>query len=230
LLDHETIAALTQVFETLHFEEDLGAVVLAGKERAFVGGASIHNMRELNPDTAREFISNLHRCLTAIRHLPVPIIAAIRGYALGAGCELACACDIRLAGESAVFGMPEIKVAIPSVIEGALLVPLIGLSRAAHMVLTGETVEAKEAERIGLVSKVLADTAVEEEALRMAEEIAGFSSPAVRLQKQLLLQWQNSGIEQAMNASIESFSQAYTTNHPNEAMSAFLEKRKPKFI
>lgn len=229
LIDREAMSALLQVFETLKTEPNLGAVVLAGKARAFVGGASIHEMRDLNPDSARNFISDLHQCLTAIRHLPVPVIAAIRGFALGAGCELACACDLRLASETAVFGMPEIKVGIPSVIEGALLVPIIGLSRAAHMVLTGETVNAQEAERIGLVSKVLPDAQIEDEATRIAEEISGFSSNAVRLQKNLLLQWQNKGMEQAMQDSIEAFSQAYTSGDPHEAMSAFLEKRKPNF-
>jgi enoyl-CoA hydratase len=227
LLDREAMAALLQVFETLKTEPDLGAVVLAGKVRAFVGGASIHAMRDLNPETARTFIRDLHQCLTAIRHLPVPVIAAIRGYALGAGCELACACDLRLASETAIFGMPEIKVGIPSVIEGALLVPLIGLSRTAHMVLTGETINAQEAERIGLVSKILPDAQIEDEAIRIAEEIADFSPNAVRLQKNLLLQWQNKGMEQAMQDSIEAFSQAYTTGDPHEAMSAFLEKRPP---
>lgn len=229
ILNRAAIAALQEAFSELSQAENLGAVVICGSGKAFVGGADVREMRELAPDTAKIFISQLHAALTAIRELPVPVIAAVNGYGLGAGCELVAACDLRLAAENAVFGMPEIKVGIPSVIEAALLVPLIGLGKTAELVLTGEPISAREAERIGLVNRVVAGEELEKEAFMLAEKIASYGSTAVRLQKQLLAEWLRIGLEEAMTASVDSFAKAFTTTEPNEAMTAFLEKRPPKF-
>lgn len=229
ILNRAAIAALHAAFNELAQTEKLGAVVIIGSGRAFVGGADVGEMRQLNPETARVFISELHAAFEAIRALPVPVIAAVNGYALGAGCELVAACDLRLAAQEAIFGMPEIKVAIPSVIEAALLVPLIGLGKTAELVLTGEPITAVEAERIGLINRVVPVKKLEAEALALAEKISQYSSQAVRLQKQLLHQWLNLSPEAAMQASIAAFAQAFSTTDPHEAMTAFLEKRPARF-
>jgi enoyl-CoA hydratase/carnithine racemase len=229
IFSRAAISALHQTVNELAQAHNLGAVIITGSGRAFVGGADVREMRELEPGSAREFITALHNSFEAIRSLPVPVIAAVNGYALGAGCELLTACDLRIAASNALIGMPEIKVGIPSVIEAALLVPLVGLGKATELVLTGENIDAREAERIGLVNKVVAPEALEEEALALAEKLAGYSPRAMRLQKQLIRRWLNLSGDDAIHAGVEAFSQAFMSNDPQEAMTAFLEKRPPRF-
>ena len=118
-------------------------------ERAFVGGADINELAALDRDSARDFITLVHRCCDAFRRLPVPVIARIDGYALGAGLELAAACDLRVASERSHFGMPEVRIGIPSVVEAALLPRLIGAGRARRLLLTGETIDAADRARLG---------------------------------------------------------------------------------
>src|ERR1700756_1058705 len=130
------------------------AVVSGAGERAFVGGADIGEIAALDHASARSFITLVHRCCDAFRRLPVPVIARIEGYTLGAGLELACACDLRVASERSAFGMPEVKIGIPSVVEAALLPKLIGQGRARRLLLTGETIGVAEALDWGLVDVV----------------------------------------------------------------------------
>ena len=143
-------------FADLATQDDLRAVVLTGAgERAFVGGADVDEMAALaGPDDARAFITKVHQCCAAVRDLPVPVIARIGGYCLGAGLELAAACDLRVASESAVFGMPEVRLGIPSVVEAALLPALIGWGRTREMLLLGDTFGAHAALQMGLVGVV----------------------------------------------------------------------------
>ena len=130
-------------------------MILTGAgERAFVGGADIAELAHLDRDTARDFISLVHRCCDGFRRLAAPVIARIDGYALGAGLELAAACDLRVASERAMFGMPEVRVGIPSVVEAALLPQLIGNGRARRLLLTGETIDAAQALDWGLIDAV----------------------------------------------------------------------------
>ncbi len=138
-------------------DPDLRLAVLSGAGgRAFVGGADIDEIAALDHASARSFITLVHRCCDACRRLPVPVIARIEGYALGAGLELAAACDLRVAGDNAVFGMPEVAIGIPSVVEAALLPRLVGEGRARRLLLTGETIGAAEALAWGLVDAVAA--------------------------------------------------------------------------
>src|SRR5215467_9114845 len=138
------------------------AIVTGAGERAFVGGADISEIAALDRDSARDFITLVHRCCDAFRRLPVPVIARIDGYALGAGLELACACDLRVASDRALFGMPEVRIGIPSVVEAALLPKLIGQGRARRLLLTGETINAAEALAWGLVDLVAPPAALDE--------------------------------------------------------------------
>src|SRR5215813_1051574 len=135
---------------------ELRLVILTGAgERAFIGGADVAEIAALDRDSARDFIISVHRCCAAFRRLPVPVIARIDGYALGAGLELACACDLRVASERALFGMPEVRIGIPSVVEAALLPKLIGHGRARRLLFTGETISAAEALSWGLLDVVV---------------------------------------------------------------------------
>jgi len=205
--------------------EDLRAVVLTGAgERAFIGGADIREMAQLDAARAREFITQLHRMCAVLRDLAVPVIARINGYALGAGLEVAAACDLRVAAASAVFGMPEVKVGIPSVIEAALLPSLIGWGRTRELLLLGESIDADTALRWGLVERVVPldglDAAVE--ACLAALLKAG--PRATRLQKKLIRQWEELPVSGAIAAGIDAFAEAYATDEPSRLMRAFLDR------
>ncbi|SVB21070.1 uncharacterized protein METZ01_LOCUS173924, partial [marine metagenome] len=135
-LNSEGIYELSRSFDAIVDNPTVRAVILAGAgQKAFVGGADIVELSNLDTETARIFISSLHKLFTKIRNFPVPVIAKINGYALGAGMELAAACDLRIASNTAVFGMPEVQVGVPSVIEAALLPRLVGWGKASYLVL-----------------------------------------------------------------------------------------------
>jgi enoyl-CoA hydratase/carnithine racemase len=155
----------------------------------------------------------------------VPVIARVNGYALGAGCEVAAACDLRIASSNAVFGMPEVKVGIPSVVEAALLPGLIGWGRTRELLLFGENIDAATALAWGLVEQVVApgelDGAV---AARLASLLAA-GPQAVRLQKKLIRQWEDMTPSHAVRAGIEAFTQAYDTDEPARMMAAFAKRR-----
>jgi len=154
-LNRELMSEIVSAVAEVGDDPRLRLAVLSGAgERAFVGGADIGEIAALDHVTARSFITLVHRCCDAFRRLPVPVIARIDGYALGAGLELACACDLRVASERAIFGMPEVRIGIPSVVEAALLPKLIGHGRARRLLLTGETIGAEEALSWGLVDAV----------------------------------------------------------------------------
>jgi enoyl-CoA hydratase len=211
------------VFESLAADETLRAVIVTGAgEKAFIGGADIHEMAELDTNTAAGFITRLHRCCAAVRDLPVPVIARIQGYALGAGLELAAACDLRIAADAARFGMPEVKLGIPSVIEAALLPGLIGWGRTRRMLLLGEMFDAREVERWGLVEAVVPKPMLDNAVERMIEAILLAGPRAVRLQKKLIRRWEDLPLREAVEAGIDTFPVAWETSEPVERMRDFL--------
>jgi enoyl-CoA hydratase len=143
---------LTAAVDAVALRDDVRVVVLRGAgERALIGGSDVAEMAALNPATARIFITDLHRACDALRRLPVPVIARMRGYCLGGGLEIAAACDFRIAAEDARMGMPEVQVGVPSVIEAALLPELIGWGRTRRLVFTGGMIDAAKAYDWGLV-------------------------------------------------------------------------------
>jgi enoyl-CoA hydratase/carnithine racemase len=228
-LNVENMAAFVGILERLAKEDDLRAVVLTGAgERAFIGGADVHAMAQLDPPHAEAFITLVHRTCDSLRALPVPVIARINGYALGAGLEVAAACDLRIASSNAVFGMPEVKVGIPSVVEAALLPGLIGWGRTRELLLFGENIDAPTALAWGLVEQVVApadlDAAIE---ARLAALLAN-GPQAVRIQKKLIRQWEDLTLSQAVSRGIESFVEAYGTDEPAHMMAAFTQRRRPR--
>ena len=216
-----------KVMESLARESDLRCIVLTGAgDRAFVAGADILEMGEIStPPQARAFISQVHACCEAVRAFPAPVIARINGHALGAGLELAASCDLRVASETASFGMPEVRVGVPSVVEAALLPGLIGWGRTREMLLLGLTYDAATAREMGLVDEVVAgealDTAVE---ARVAGLLAA-KPEAVKLQKALIRRWEDLPMREAVQAGIDVFAQAFLTSEPQEAMSAWRKAR-----
>jgi enoyl-CoA hydratase/carnithine racemase len=156
----------------------------------------------------------------------VPVIARIRGYCLGAGLEIAAACDLRVAAEDARFAMPEVRVGIPSVIEAALLPRLVGMGRARELVLTGEAIPAAEALAIGLVERVVPADHLDEAVEDWLASIVTAGPRALALQKALLRQWQELPLEEAIAKSIDAFAEAYESDEPRRLMRAFLERRR----
>jgi enoyl-CoA hydratase len=197
-------------------------VVTGAGERAFVGGADIAELAALDQDSAREFITLVHRCCDGFHRLPVPVIARIDGYALGAGLELAAACDLRVASERAVFGMPEVRVGIPSVIEAALLPQLIGYGRTRRLLLTGVTIDAEEALTWGLVDAIASPDRLDAVVERFAAAILAGGPHAIRLQKRLILDWEELPTGAAVARGIEIFTEAYATDEPRQMAGARL--------
>lgn len=226
ILNRALIAALGEQLTALGRDEGLRAVVLRGAgERAFIGGADIRDMAALDEASAREFITLLHRACDAARRLPVPVIARIEGYALGAGLEVAAACDIRIAAEGARFGMPEVKVGIPSVIEAALLPSLIGWGRTRRLLYTGETIAAAEAERWGLIERCVPKAELDGAIDAALAAILACGPRAIRLQKALIREWEELPLSQAIARGVTRFGDAFKTDEPKRMMGAFLAGR-----
>jgi len=223
-------AVMTQfadLFHGLAADLALRAVVLSGVgDRAFIGGADIEEMAGLaGPAAARAFILKVHACCRAIRDTPVPVIAAINGWCLGAGLEIAAACDLRLAVDSAQFGMPEVKLGLPSVVEAALLPSLIGWGRTRRILMTGETFGAADALAWGLVEEVhphaLLFAAVED----LLDKLLEAEPRAVQIQKALIRAWEDLPVTRGIAAGVEAFEDAWTTDEPAKAMARFLAAR-----
>ena len=211
-------------------EERLRAVVLTGTgPRAFIAGVDINEMARIeNSEQATAFITRLHQCCAAIRDLPVPVIARIHGYAFGGGLELAASCDVRIAADTAVFGMPEVKLGIPSVIEAALLPTLIGWGRAREIMYLGENFTAEQALQWGLVEHVVPATALDATVESWIGKLLTSEPRAVRLQKQLIRRWEELPLAAAVHAGIEAFAAAYASDAPRTAMSEFLAARQTR--
>jgi enoyl-CoA hydratase len=214
-LNRALMAEIVESTERLATDPQLRLVVLTGAgERAFVGGADIGEIAALDRDSAHSFITAVHLCCDAFRRLPVPVIARIDGYALGAGLELACACDLRVASERTVFGMPEVKIGIPSVVEAALLPKLIGQGRTRRLLFTGETIGAAEALAWGLVDLVAPPTGLDEAVEELTRPILGAGPNAIRLQKSLILEWEELPTRAAVERGIECFVSAFDSDEP----------------
>src|SRR5262249_39114110 len=182
----------------LHGDAALRAVVLTGAgERAFIGGADIATMAGLDPDGAVAFITSLHEAIAAVRAIPVPVIPRVNGYCLGAGLEVAAGCDLRVASSRAMFGMPEVKVGMPSVIEAALLPRLIGVGRSAELVLLGENIDAARALAIGLVEKVVPPDQLDAAVDAWIEAILAAGPQAARIPKAPMRRWGRRPLRQA---------------------------------
>jgi enoyl-CoA hydratase/carnithine racemase len=219
------------IAEAEHLANDpaLRAVVLRGAgERAFVGGADIDEMAGFDPAAARRFITLVHRSCEAFRRMPVPVIARIQGYVLGAGVELAAACDMRIASTDAQFAMPEVRLGIPSVVEAALLPQLIGWGRTRRWLLTGETIDAATAQLWGLVEDVAPPERLDATIGERLEQILAAGPLAVRLQKSLISRWEELPLAQAVECGIDCFALAWEADEPRRMMQDFLNRRRER--
>lgn len=229
LFEPALIQALRTVFVDLARDPLLRVAVLTGSGRAFTAGMNLHVIRALDPEGARSLITALHQAIEAVHHAPFPVIAAINGPSLGAGFELALACDLRIAAAGATFGLPEVRVGVPSVIEAALLPALVGPGRAAEILLTGESIDARRALEFGLVNRVVPAADLRGAVDDIVGRILAGAPNAIRLQKALMLRWRYADLGTAIRAGIDAFVEAYATGEPSEGATAYLEKRAPVF-
>jgi enoyl-CoA hydratase len=216
-LNRALMTELVDTMAALGDDPDLRLVVLSGAgQRAFVGGADINELAGLDRDNARGFITLVHRCCDSCRRLPVPVIARIDGYALGAGLELAVACDLRVASDRSRFGMPEVRIGIPSVVEAALLPRLIGAGHTRNLVLTGDMIDAPTALAWGLVDAVAPPDRLDDAVERLAGAILAGGPHAIRLQKKLVLDWEDApSTAAAVQSGIDCFVSAFDTEEPH---------------
>lgn len=210
-------------------DNKVGAMVITGSEKAFAAGADIKEMAENTyiDNYSQNFMTG---CWIKAANCRKPVIAAVAGYALGGGCELAMMCDFILAADNAKFGQPEITLAtIPGIGGTQRLTRLIGKSKAMEMCLTGRMMDAEEAERAGLVSRIVPTADLLTEASQVAEKIAGFSRPIVAMAKEAVDQAYESTLSEGVHFERRIFHATFATEDQKEGMAAFIEKRKPIF-
>lgn len=226
VLNSTLVQALARALAEIARDDDARLVILAAADgKAWIAGADIDEMRHLDKQSAAEFIRRLHGVCHALRELPVPVLARISGYCLGAGLELAASCDLRLASDDSRFGMPEVRVGIPSVIEAALLPRLIGIGRARDLVLTGRLVGAQEAYAWGLIEALAPREALDALVQDRVHHILDAGAQAIRLQKALCRRWEELPLSAAIEAGIDTFSRAFECDEPSAYMQRFLRAR-----
>lgn len=230
-LSEELFFELSATLDALEKNQDVAVCILTGAgDKAFVAGGDIAAMVDVTPQWARQFALLAQRVLNRIETFPKPVIAAINGYALGGGCELAMACDIRIAAETAKFGQPEVKLGIiPGFAGTQRLARLVGKGRAKEIVLTGEMFDAQEASRVGLVNKVVPAAELTAAARQMALTIASRSRTAVRLSKEAIDNGLEMDVTRAGSYEAELFAYCFSCADRREGMMAFLEKRPADF-
>jgi len=211
LLEPGLIRAVRAAFDGFAADRATRVVVLTGGGRAFTAGMDVRVLRDLDTAGAKELITLLHDTIDAVHRAPCPVIAAVNGACLGAGFELALACDLRVASAGAPLGLPEVRVGVPSVI------------------LTGEPITAERAHEWGLVNDVVPAERLRATVQARVDTILACGPEAVRLQKELIVGWRATDLRTAVRSGIDAFTAAYATDEPFRGMSAFLEKRPPKF-
>ncbi|KAK3113421.1 hypothetical protein LTR53_009290 [Teratosphaeriaceae sp. CCFEE 6253] len=236
ILSTPLLTQLIETCETLSRHPTLRAVVLTGgptargKQPSFIGGADITEMHALGSAAeAREFITRVHRACQAIRGIPVPVIARVHGFCLGAGLEIAAACDLRVATTGSTFGMPEVKVGIPSVVEAALLPGLIGMGRTRRLLYLAENIDGQTAADWGLVEQVVEDeSALDAVVADWTARIAGMGPQAIRSQKRLMQRWENCSVDEGVELGVEAFAGAFEDGgvEPRAFMGRFVNRRR----
>jgi enoyl-CoA hydratase len=227
ILGTPVINAVREGLQALAAERQLRVLVIAGQsEKSMIGGADIKEMAGLDQASAETFITGLRDLCEAVRAFPAPVIARMPGWCLGGGLEVAAACDFRIAAHDAKFGMPEVKVGIPSVIHAALLPRLIGWGRARWLLMTAENIDAPTALAWGLVDRVAPrgglDGAVEHTITALLE----CGPEALRAQKALLRQWEELPLTESVDLSIGVFGQSFLNGEPQRLMQGFINRKR----
>ncbi len=232
-LDVRTREELLLAVDDVARDASIRVVIFTGAgDKAFIAGADIRAFKDLDPPGLIDFAYSVGGMglLQKIRQLEMPTIAAVNGYALGGGCEVAMCCDIRIASENAQFGQPEINIGIMPGGGGTQILPrLVGIGKAKELCFTGDIIDAREAERLGLVNKVVPLDKLEATVMELAAKIASKSPLILKYMKRALNQSLQTGLDVGLAFETQSFSVCFGTEDKKEGISAFLEKRKPQF-
>lgn len=219
-----------QAIESIKHDPDVRVLILTGAGRAFVAGADIAEMNEKNAEQARIYSELGHRFMNTLQDLPQPVIAAVNGFCLGGGLEVALACDIRIASESAQFGLPETVLGIiPGWGATQRTARLLGAARTKELIFTGKRIKAPEALAMGLVNRVVPDEELMDVVLEMAETMCRQGQTSLRAAKTVINRGIDMNLDEALRLEIDTFVDLFDTDDRREGMTAFLEKRKPKF-
>lgn len=235
----ESWGLMDELLRELDADREIRCLVIAGEGRAFLAGHDVAEIREhnedivagkLTPSQLREWQKNLQNSTRLLRSARFPVIAAVQGYAVGAGCELVFACDLVVAAENAQFGFPEVNIGVTITNGGSYFMPRkIGLAKARELAYTGEFIDAVEAHRLGLVNRIVPEGQEREAAKQLAERIASRAPVAVQLHKVMIDAAQEASLEATLNFETESLVQTAMTRDNLEGTQAFFEKREPKF-
>ncbi|MBU5313321.1 short-chain-enoyl-CoA hydratase [Tissierella carlieri] len=221
---------LNEAIDVINNDEDVHVIILTGEGRAFVAGADIGEMKNMNPIEARAFAEKGLSLFRKIELLEKPVIAAINGFALGGGCELSMSCDIRIASEKAKFGQPEVGLGITPGFAGTQrLSRLVGIGRAKELIFTCDIISAEEAYRIGLVNKVVSGQELMTSAIEMANKILSKSQLAIRYANAAINRGIETDLDTGMAIEKDLFGLCFATEDQKEGMGAFLEKRTPNY-
>ncbi|MGH3319180.1 MAG: enoyl-CoA hydratase-related protein [Nocardioidaceae bacterium] len=202
-------------------------LVLTGAgRRAFSSGMHLDSLVDLDQERARALMSRLAAFVGAVRRAPIPTVAAIRGYCLGGAFELALACDLRVVATDAVFGLPEIKLGIPSVIDAALLQQHVGLAKAKEMILTGDLYDVAALRSGGVFNQVTSPESLEEEAGRLAARVGGHTRTVLAAQKDLFECWQNMGLREAVERSVAVFANVFVHGETRQRIAAYRARQR----
>jgi enoyl-CoA hydratase len=226
----ETILEVEHAIHEFGENRDIQVIIITGAGKAFVSGSDISRLATMDALQAREYSAVGQRVLASIEHTERVTIAAVNGFALGSGCEIAMACDIRIASEKAKFGQPEVKLGlIPGHAGTQRLARLVGLGKAKELIFTGDIIDAQEAFRIGLVNAVVPPETLMDAVHAMAQKITAAGPTAVRFAKTVLNRGIDAPMATAQSYEMEAFSILFSTGEAKEGMTAFLEKRKPEW-
>jgi enoyl-CoA hydratase len=227
ILGSAAISAVREGLQQLAADRNIRVLVLAGQsEKSLIGGADIKEMAMLDQASAEAFITRLADLCEAVRMFPAPVIARLPGWCLGGGLEVAAACDFRIAAHDARFGMPEVRVGIPSVIHAALLPRLIGWGRARWLVMTAENIDAPTALAWGLVDVVAPEGGLDEAVEHTVAALLACGPEALRAQKDLLRQWEELPLKESVDLSIKVFGRSFLTDEPKRLMMEFIERKR----
>ncbi|MGB5822979.1 MAG: enoyl-CoA hydratase-related protein [Proteocatella sp.] len=229
-LSNDVLSDIGEAFDEAAADENINVIILTGEGKAFVAGADIAEMSTMNATEGKAFGEHGAGVFRKIETMPKAVIAAVNGFALGGGCELAMACDIRIASEKAKFGQPEVGLGITPGFSGTQRMSrLVGLGKAKELIFTGNIINAKEAKEIGLVNAVVEPDKLMDVAMEMAKKIASNAQIAVKYSKEAIDKGYQTDISTAIDIEANLFGLCFATEDQKEGMAAFLEKRKAEF-
>lgn len=229
-LNIETLGEIREAVTVLNNDDEVKVIIFTGEGKAFIAGADIKQMKDMNENDAREFCNLGQKIFDIIENLDKPVIAAVNGFALGGGCELAMACDIRIASENAKFGQPEVNLGIIPGFGGTQrLSRLVGKGIAKELIFTGDIIDAQAALRIGLINKVVSPENLLPEAIAMAEKIASKGPAAIMIAKSVINRGLEVDLATGLTIERDGFVQCVASGEAKEGMEAFVAKRKPNW-